>query len=148
MLIAFEYGDVQAVFFNPIALGEQFPGPVNGLLFEVITERPVAEHLEHGVVIGVHSDLFKIIVFAAHAETFLGVRHTRRLGWAVAQEDVFERVHSRIGEHQGGVILEDHRGGRHDFVRFFPEEVEECLADSDSVHGSCSGALFTRSCWW
>ena len=108
--IALENGDVQPVLIDAISLRQEFPSPVDGFLLEIIAERPVAEHLEHGVVIGVHPHLFEVVVLAAHAQAFLGVRHAGRLRRAVAEKDVFERVHARIGEHQGGVILEHHRG--------------------------------------
>jgi hypothetical protein len=50
---------------------EIFPGKADGLFLEIVTERPVAEHLEHRVVIGVVADLFQIVVFAAYAKTLL-----------------------------------------------------------------------------
>ena len=38
-------------------LGEEFPGPRADLLLEVVTERPVAQHLEEGVVVHVLADV-------------------------------------------------------------------------------------------
>ena len=43
---------------------EQFPGPLDRLLLEVIAVGPVAQHLEHGVVVGVVPHLFQIVVLA------------------------------------------------------------------------------------
>ena len=37
----------------------------------VFAERPVAEHLEHGVVVGVATDLLQVVVFAGHAKALL-----------------------------------------------------------------------------
>ena len=53
--------------------GDQFPGPVDGFLLEVIAEGPVAEHLEERVVVGVEADVFEVVVLAAGADAFLGV---------------------------------------------------------------------------
>ena len=134
--VAFKHGDVEAVFVDAIPVGQQFPGPVNGLPLEVVPKRPIAEHLEHGVVVGVHAHFFKVVVLAADAEAFLGVGHPGRLGGAVAEEDVLERIHPRIGEHQSGVVLQHHRGGGDDLVGLFTEEIEERAADVGGVHGS------------
>jgi len=51
--------------------GEKLPCPFYGLLLEVVAERPVAEHLEHGVVIGVNAYLLEIIVFSRHPQALL-----------------------------------------------------------------------------
>lgn len=45
-------------------LGEQLPGPGNGLLLEVVTEGPVAKHLKEGVVVVVLADIVQIVVLA------------------------------------------------------------------------------------
>ena len=52
---------------------EQLPGPADGLPLVVVAERPVAEHLEEGVVVGVASDLLEIVVLAADAQHLLAV---------------------------------------------------------------------------
>ena len=54
-------------------LGDEFPAPSEGVFFEVIPEGPVAQHLEERVVVGVEADVFKVVVFAARADAFLGV---------------------------------------------------------------------------
>ena len=51
----------------------QFPRPFNRFLLEVIAERPVAQHLEERVVIGVEANVVEVIVFAAGADAFLRV---------------------------------------------------------------------------
>ena len=43
-------------------------------LLEVIAERPVAEHLEEGVVVGVLADVVEVVVLAAGADALLRVR--------------------------------------------------------------------------
>ena len=146
--VAFEDRDVQAVLVDAVAVCEQLPGPVDGLLLEVVAEGPVPEHLEHGVVVGVHTHLLEVVVLAADPQAFLGVRHPGGLGRPVAEEDVLERVHARIGEHQCRVVLQHHGSRRHDVVGLLAEEIEERAADRGGVHGVLVVALFTRLCWW
>lgn len=62
--IAAKNGDIQFVFVNFHDFGQVFPSVGNGFLFEIVAKRPVAEHLEHGVVIGVVANFFQIIMFA------------------------------------------------------------------------------------
>ena len=40
------------------------PGHIDGALLEVVAKRPVAEHLEHRVVVGVVSHLLQVVVLA------------------------------------------------------------------------------------
>ena len=66
------------------ALDQQFPRPFDRFLLEIIAKAPVAEHLEKRVVIGVESDVFEIVVFAAGANAFLRVGDARRIPLAVS----------------------------------------------------------------
>ncbi len=131
---AFEHRGIKPCRVEAEHIHKVFPRPVYGLALEIVAEAPVAEHLEHGVVVGVVADLFEVVVFAAHAQTLLAVGDPRRLGGLVAEEDVFELVHPGVGEHQRGVVLDDHRRGGHDTVLFFAEKVEKGLADFVGVH--------------
>ncbi len=134
LFVALEHRHVQAVFGNFVHLGEQFPRPGDGVFFEIIAEGPVAEHLEHGVVVAVAAHVFEVVVFAGHAQAFLGVGHAfggRRL---VAEEKILKRGHARVDEHERGVALgHDGRGGD-DLVAFGREEVEELAADVAGSH--------------
>ena len=56
-----------------------FPCHVDGPFLEVITKAPVAEHLEHGVVVGIMPDLFQVVVLATHAQTLLRIGTAARL---------------------------------------------------------------------
>ena len=135
---AFEHGGVEEVLVDAVHAGQEFPGPVDGLGLEVVAEAPVAEHLEHRVVVGIVSDFFQVVVLAAHAQALLRVGGAQVRGLGVAQEDVLELVHAGVGEHQGGVVLDDHRRGRHDGVALGCEEVEEFLSDFLGGHISAN----------
>src|ERR1035438_9304227 len=59
---------------NAPRLREQLPAPFERLLLEVVSERPVAEHLEHRVVVRVEADVLQVVVFSAGANAHLGKR--------------------------------------------------------------------------
>ena len=138
-------GGVEAVLGELPDFGDQFPGPVDGFLLEVIAEGPVAEHLEEGVVVGVEADVFEVVVLAAGADAFLGVGGAGvaagdgagPLGdvrGALAEEDRHELVHAGVGEQQVGRVRHQARGG-HDGVPLRLEEIEERLAYFRTGHG-------------
>ena len=131
-LVAGEDGGVKARLVELHHLGEELPGVGDGLFLEIVAERPVAEHLEHGVVVSVAADLFQVVVLAGDTEALLRVGHTRKFAGRVPEEDVLELVHTGIGEHQCRVIFHHHRRGRHDVVAFGLEKVQK------------SGAYFVR----
>ena len=110
-LATLEYGNIQVGGVQFQHLGQVFPCHVDGTLFEVVAEAPVAEHLEHGVVVSVVSHLFEVVVLAAHTETFLRIYAGYILARVFrAENDVFPLVHTCVCKHQRGVILDDHRG--------------------------------------
>ena len=91
--------------------GDQFPGPLDGLLLEIVAEGPVPEHLEERVVVSVQADVFEVVVLAAGADALLrvggagvaagdGARPFGHVGGALAEEDRHELVHARVGEEQ------------------------------------------------
>ena len=127
--VALEIRDVETVFGQLIHVGKQLPGPGNGVFFEIITERPVTEHLEHGVVVGVVAYLLQVVVLARHAQALLGVGNALEGRGLVAEEVVLERGHARVDEQQRGVVLDHNRGRGHDVVAFRSKEVQELLAD-------------------
>ena len=129
-LVAAEYGHIKPVFVKAVAVGEQFPSPIDGFCFEVVSEGPVAEHFEEGVVIGVHADFFQVIVLATDAKAFLGVGDSGMLNRLIAEEQILERIHACIDEHQGGIVFHHHGCRGHDLVSFFLEKIQKCLSDA------------------
>ena len=53
---------------DPQVLRQQVPGELDRLALEVVTEAPVAEHLEERVVAGRPADLFEVVVLARDAQ--------------------------------------------------------------------------------
>ena len=109
-------GNIQAVFVQFQHFSQVFPCPGDGFFLEIITERPVAEHFEHGVVIGVMSHFFQVVVLAAYTQAFLRVGHAGIFYWVITENNIFELVHSRIGEHQRWVIFYNHGCRRYNFM--------------------------------
>ena len=83
-------------------LGQQFPAPGERVLFEVIAEGPVAEHLEERVVVGVVADVLEVVVFPAGADAFLGVGDALPGCDLVAEEIGHELVHAGVRKQQVG----------------------------------------------
>ncbi len=52
---AFKHCGIETVGVKTEHVYEIFPRPVDGFFLEIVAKAPVAEHLEHGVVIGVHA---------------------------------------------------------------------------------------------
>ena len=119
---SFEHGGIQTIFVELQYFGEIFPSPVDGFLLEIIAKRPVAQHFEHGMMIGIVTYFFQVVVLTADAQTFLRVGHTRIFRRRLSQENILELVHTGIGKHQSGVVLHYHRSRRHNLVSFRSEK--------------------------
>ena len=54
----------QTFLLHPPNLGHQFPGPGDDLLFVIIAKRPIAHHLEKGMMVGRWSHGFQVVQMA------------------------------------------------------------------------------------
>ena len=127
-------GDRQAGWVEAPDLGQQRPRLLDRLRLEVVAEREVAEHLEKGVVACGVADVVEIVMLAAGADALLR-RHGGRVGTRLeAGEDVLERHHAGVDEHQRRIVLRHQRGRRHDAVPGAAEEVEKAAADVVGDH--------------
>ena len=122
---ALKYGGVKVLRIYLQNLYQIFPCPVDSLFLKVVAERPVTQHLEHGVVVRVVSHFLQVIMFSANAQTFLRVRDSFIFRRVVAQNNIFKLVHPRIGKHQCRVIFNYHRSRGHYLVAFALEETLE-----------------------
>ena len=122
---ALEYGGVKVLRIYLQNLYQIFPCPVDSLFLKVVAERPVTQHLEHGVVVRGVSHFLQVIMFSANAQTFLRVRDSFIFRRVVAQNNIFKLVHPRIGKHQCRVIFNYHRSRRNDVVSFRLKEILE-----------------------
>ena len=75
----------------------------------IIPKRPVAEHFEKGMMVGIMTHFFKIIVFTAHPDTFLRIDGPGIWPFSLPEENILELIHTRIGKQQCRVVLRYHR---------------------------------------
>ena len=109
-------GDRQLVLRQTIFLGDQRPGPFNGIRLEIVAKGKIAQHFEKRVVACCVAHIVEVIVLAAGAHAFL--RGGRAAVGALfhAGKGVLELHHAGIGKHQRGVIARHQRRGRHHLV--------------------------------
>ena len=86
------------------------------------------------MVVGVMPHLLQVVVLARNAQALLGVGRTRIFAGRIAQEDILELVHARVGKHQRGIPLDDHRCRGHDHMALALEEVQKGPANFIRFH--------------
>ena len=94
LLIVAIHRNGEAIGRDPRLDGEELPGPENRVAFEVVTERPGAEHLKEGVVSWRSADLFKIVVLPGHTEAALVVDGAAIRAGLSTTEEFFELHHA------------------------------------------------------
>jgi len=87
-------GEQIGIHPHPFLAGEEFPGPVDRVAFEVVAEAEVAQHLEEGVMVGRAAD----VVDVARPQAFLAGGCPGEFQLAAAEEVVLELVHAGGGE--------------------------------------------------
>ncbi len=134
LLRTLEHGGVHTLGGQLIDVVQKLPRPLDGLLLEIIAVRPVAEHLEHGVVVGIVAHLLQVVVLAGDTQALLRIGRPRKLAGSVAEENILELVHTRVGEHQRRVALDDHRRRGDDGMALALEKIEKSLTDFYRFH--------------
>ena len=134
----------QALGWQLVDLGQQFPGPLQRFALEVVAKRPVAQHFKEGVVARGVAHVLQVVVLAARTQAGLH-RHSAVVGALVgSQEHVLELHHARIGEHQRGVVARHQRRRCHDGVALGGKEIQEGLADIGNGECGGHGLFFTN----
>src|SRR5579871_1261281 len=126
--------DVKTVFGEAVVFGDQIPGKVDGIAFEVVAEGKIPQHFEESVVAAGVADVIEIVVFAAGADAFLGAGGTGVVALFLAEEDVFELVHAGVGEQQSWVVGGHQRRAADHAVAARGEIIEELTADLRPSH--------------
>ena len=135
VFIPFKAGEVETVLIDakPFFVREKFPGIGDGLLLEIITQRPVAKHLKEGAV-GTVAHFVNIP--GAHA--FLHIHKALSGRMRLPHQVRNQRMHSgRCKEHRW-VIFRDQGSGRNHGMPAFAEKLEvECaqFLGSQVFHG-------------
>ena len=132
--IALEYRHVEVFGIQFQNVNEILPSQIDGAFLEVVAKRPVAQHFEHGVVVGVVADLLKVVVLTTDAQALLCVGTTARFWLACAEYNVLPLVHACIGEHQCGIVLDYHRSRGHDGVAMLLKKLLVRLANLFCCH--------------
>ena len=86
VVVLAEHGDVEPVFGQAVILGDQVPGELDGVGFEIIAEGEIAQHLEEGVMAAGVADVLQVVVLAARAHAFLRTGGARVIALLQAQE--------------------------------------------------------------
>ena len=68
-----EDGNIEILGIQFQHIHQILPCHINGTFLEIVTERPVAQHLKHGVVVGVMSYLLQVVMLTTDAQTLLGI---------------------------------------------------------------------------
>ncbi len=101
VVICLEHGDIQLFLGDFQHLGEELPGPGNGLPLEVVVEAEIAQHLEKGAV--AVCDAHAVNVWGADA--LLAGCDPVAGGLCLAGEVLLHGGHARADEQQAGVSL-------------------------------------------
>ena len=113
---------------------EEFPSPGNSFLLIIVTEAPVTEHFEEGVVVVVAAHDVEVVVLTRHAEALLAVACALPTLRIVAKEDGLELVHARVREHERRVVMRNHRRRTHKEVALGFEELDKGFAHLRRSH--------------
>jgi hypothetical protein len=139
--VASEGGDSQLLGRDVQDLLQELVAPGDGLLLEVVAQRPVPEHLEERQVAGVPD-----LVDVARPDALLEVGEALPGRVLLAQEIGHEGVHPGSGEENGGVVLGD-EGGRADLdVAPCFEEIDVCFSEFLCFHARTSECVRAIGC--
>ena len=125
-LITGKDGGVEAVGVqaHPLGAGQEFPGPVDGVPLEVVTEGEVAQHLKIGAVAGGVADVLDV----AGTDALLAGAHAVTGRLLLAGEEGLHGGHAGVDEEQGRVVLGNQGKAGQAQMPFGLEEGEEHLA--------------------
>ena len=122
-------GDGEPVGVDAPFLRQQIPRERDRALLEIITEREIPEHFEEGMVPRGIADIVEIVMLAPRAHAFLRAGRGDIGPRFQPGEDVLERHHPGVDEHQRRVVLRYQRRGRDPGMAFTCEIIEEAAAD-------------------
>ena len=111
------------IFIN---FSQQFPAPCNRFFFKIIAKTPVAQHFKHGVMIGIHTYFFQVVMFSAYPQTFLRIRNAFIRRFLFPRKIILELVHTCIGEHQCRIIFYHNRSRRNNLCPFDLKKSRNC----------------------
>ncbi len=125
-LVARKNGRIEPVRVepDPLGRGEELPGPVYGLPFEIVAEREIAEHLEESAVARGVADVLDI----TGADALLAGGDSVARGLLLAGEPRLHGSHAGVYQQQRRVVLRDEREAGQTEMFLGLEELEKHLA--------------------
>ncbi|KAF1073377.1 hypothetical protein MKHDV_03657 [Halodesulfovibrio sp. MK-HDV] len=120
-------GDKKLICRKTKLYSKKFPCKADSIFFEVIAKAKVAEHFKKCVVACSTAYVFKVVVFAAYAQTLLGSGGTYIRSFFLTEECFFKLNHTCVGEEQSGVVGRNEGRRRHNFMSLVLEEFEKLL---------------------
>ena len=82
---------------------------LNRFSLEILAKGKISQHFEEGVMPGGKADIFQIIMLATRPHAFLGRGRQGIIPRFPSRENVLERNHARIDEHQRRIVLRHQR---------------------------------------
>ena len=132
LVVALMYGDPEPIFRQLKDLGDELPCIGYCILFEVVSETEISEHLEKGVVSGGMAHILEVVVLSARPYAGLATRRPRRVGCRnFTGKNALERDHSGIGEKKCGIVGHEGRTLVY-FMPFGCEVIQKSLSDIHS----------------
>ena len=138
---AFVNAYIQFVRRNAQHARQVFPGPGDGLVFKIIAEREIAQHLKKS----------QVALGKAHAVN-VGGAHAFLAGGGVFKAFVYAHKiglklhHARRSKQQGGVRMGDQRAGGNHRQAFGMKKLQKTVSDFCTFHiASCECALYGRA---
>ena len=128
---ALKHGERKLVLVETEVLraGQELPAPSDHFLFEIVAQRPVAQHLEERQVGRVAH-----LVDIARADALLHVGQARAGRMLAAQQIRNERVHARGGEQNGRVVFRNDGSARNHGMALALKEIEPHAAQFAGSH--------------
>ncbi|CDE45996.1 uncharacterized protein BN620_00478 [Sutterella sp. CAG:351] len=114
----------QTVFRQLKNLRQEFPGPRNRVLLEIVAEAEVAQHFKERVMTRGVADVIQVVMLAAGADALLAGRRAGVLALLDTEVAVLELVHASIREQQRRVILRYYGAGGNNRMSLALKELE------------------------
>ena len=124
-VIRMVYGHGQPVRRNAPDFRDKIPRVVDCLFLEIVSEGKIAQHLEKRMVTGGIADIVEIVMLASGPNAFLTRRGCRVGTFFGPGEDILERHHPRVDEHQRRIIIGNERRGGHNLVSLAGKIIEK-----------------------
>ena len=81
-------------------------------------------------MVGVASNIFKIVVLATSANALLRVNGAFVIARATTKKHILELIHTRVGEEQGWIVVRHNRTRRHNGVTgMLCEIIQKCFSN-------------------